>query len=94
MSASDLFKIFEEELQDIQKNEHSNRKFRERWANDEEFRQRHLQSQIAYYKRKKAFDEQRHYLFLKLIERFGNDELKEIVKELELLDELRIPTGY
>lgn len=88
--SSELFAIFNEELQEISKREHRNRKFTEKYREDEKFRNGLKQAQIRYYERQRDYDRQKNYVLLKLIEKFGNEELQEIVAEINKLDENKV----
>lgn len=86
-----LFDVFQEELNTLSKKNHRNKKFTERYREDEEFRKRLRESQVRYYERQRDFERQKNDIFLKLIQKYGNEELKDLVKQIELLDELRLP---
>jgi len=88
---SGLFDAFQEELNNLSKKTHRNKKFTERYREDEEFRKRLRESQVRYYERQRDFERQKNDIFLKLIQKYGNDELKDIVRQIESLDEFRLP---
>lgn len=85
-----ILKVFQDELNDISKKNHRNKKFTERYREDEQFRTRLRESQIRYYERQRDFERQKNDIFLKLIQTYGNDELKSIVSEIEKIDESRL----
>jgi hypothetical protein len=87
---SDLFDIFRHQTNNANKRKHRYKVFREQWANDPELRARYAETHRIWLERKRLSDQQKNWLFLRLVERFGNEELKELVREIEELNDLTV----